>query len=66
MVDNFKHVLKECFNIKELRPLTKHLGNKYSWDYMEDGNHFLVTRMDDLVSEIINLTKSHLQCPVMV
>ena len=65
-VDNFKRVLKECFNIKELGPLTKHLGIKYSWDHTEDGNHFLVARMDDLIFEIINIAKSHLQQPVMV
>ena len=65
-VDNFKRVLKEQFNIKELRQLTKHLGIKYSWDHTKDGKHFLVARMNDLVSKIINITKSHLQRPVMV
>ena len=65
-VDNVKRVLKECFNIKELGPLTKHLSIKYSWGHTEDNDHFLAARMDNLVSKIINLTENHFQCSVMV
>ena len=64
-IEEFKKKVRTRFVIKDMGPLTKHLGVKYDWTEDEHGPKVVAT-LDDLIEEIINMTEHELEREVKV
>ena len=51
-MDKFKANLKGCFNLKELGPLTKHLGVWYEWG-VDNNGCYLESSIDNFVDAML-------------
>lgn len=58
-IEELKEKIRRRFVIKEMGPLTKHLGVRYKWAEDEYGPKVVAT-LADLIEEIINMTKHKL------
>src|SRR5688572_10766409 len=58
-VEKYKCEVQLQFKIKDMGPLTCYLGICYSWSIDEHEERLVAATMNDLIHEIIKVTKKH-------
>ena len=56
-IDSFKTEVRACFNIKDMGSLLCHLGIWHNWSVDPSGDPIIEATMNDLIEEIVDITK---------